>query len=192
MIYQYIFVLLSLIEDMLYWACSTFCQKSKDLLFSNTFLHFLCKKICTVCLYFLYSCQESTVLYSNSGFYHSIRNWPVHLFNILASYLNMTWMFWLHDLVFWLHIRIYCVSRVFSIPFIVVLSMCTVLALCKNCNNSRLVKSYCLLVVIKHLEYYLGREYMILYEILVTTLYFPFVVPRYHLKPLLGLILQII
>ena len=98
MIYQYIFVFLSLIEDMLYWVYSTFSQKSKYLLFSNTFLHFLCKKICTVCLYFLYSCQESTVLYSNSGFYHSIRNWPVHLFNILASYLNMTWMFWLHDL----------------------------------------------------------------------------------------------
>ena len=156
------------------------------MLFSNTFLHFLCKKICTVCIHFPLHVKNPQYCYSNSG------NWPVHLFNILASYLNMTWMFWLHDLVFWLHIRIYCVSRVFSIPFIVVLSMCTVLALCKNCNNSRLVKSYCLLVVIRHLEYYLGREYMILYEILVTTLYFPFVVPRYHLKPLLGFILQII
>ena len=126
--------------------------------------------------------------YSNSGFYHSIRNWPVHLFNILASYLNMTWMFWLHADVF----RIYCGSRIFSIAFIVILSRCTVLAFRGNCNNPRLVRNYRLLVVIRHLEYYLGGEYMILYEILVTTLYFPFVVPRYHLKPLLGLILQII
>ena len=98
MIYQYIFVLLSLIEDMLYWVYSTFSQKSKDLLFSNTFLHFLCKKICTVCIHFPLHVKNPQYCYSNSGFYHSIRNWPVHLFNILASYLNMTWMFWLHDL----------------------------------------------------------------------------------------------
>ena len=97
-------------------------------------------------------------------------------------------MLWLHHDVF----RIYCGSRIFSIAFIVILSRCTVLAFRGNCNNPRLVRNYRLLVVIRHLEYYLGGEYMILYEILVTTLYFPFVVPRYHLEPLLELILQII
>ena len=60
-------VFLSLIEDMLYCVYSTFSKKSKDLLFSNTFFHFFCQKICTVCMHFLVHVKNPQYYCSNSG-----------------------------------------------------------------------------------------------------------------------------
>ena len=123
-----------------------FSERRARLIIFQPFLHFFCRKICTVA-------------------YTSFSHIKIH--SIVAQIQGIDLYIYL---IFWLHIEIYlsilasysycCGSRIFSIPFIVVLSRCTVLAFCENCNNPRLVKNHCLLVVIRHLEYYLGREFL--------------------------------
>ena len=66
-----------------------------------------------------------------------------------------------------------CVSYIFHSLF-GVLSRCTVLAFCENCKDPRHIKKIiCLLAVIRHLEYYLGR---------ILSKYFELITPQaFHL-----------
>ena len=90
-------------------------------------------------------------------------------------------MLWLQHCVF----RTYRGSRIF--PFLLLLYSQGVLYLpfVKIAINPRLVR----LLFIGGNEVF---RILLGWGIFVTTLYFPIVVPRYHLKPLLGFILQII
>ena len=102
-------------------------------------------------------------------------------------------MFWLYDLN--ALASSLCFSYLswvsyFSISFIVILSRFTVLAFYENSNNPRLVKKKLLFIGGEKLLFGILLGWRI-YG-LVTTLYFPLVMSRYHLKPLLGFILQII